>query len=447
MTKDNTFSCVRIVAILMMAVSFSPQRMWGQSGSWADNQEDYTGSGTTITIANGGQLAKLAALVNEGADFSAVTIELSGNIDLSAHYWVPIGTATHSFNGTFVGGSHTVSGLNISDGSLDNAGLFGYANGATISGLTVSAGSIAADDNVGILAGSLISSNITNCSVSATSISGTHNVSALVGYRDWVSGITSCSVTGTTAVSLANSSDNSTTLSGCQNKACNVTLSGRTLYKDGNWNTICLPFDYDPAYGVLAGDGVEIYALTNAEIAGTRLNLFFGDNVAGNNVMHAGKPYIIKWNNTGVHLSNPVFQGVVPRVTVPVDYDNGASDGAKVRFRGTFSPQLLPAQDQSILFMGGDNTLYYPKSGTGTTIGACRAYFQIGSGTAAPQLDNFDFTFGEENVTRLKEIDNGQLIMDNWIEGVWYTLDGRRLSVKPTQKGIYIINGKKGVIK
>ncbi len=29
----------------------------------------------------------------------------------------------------------------------------------------------------------------------------------------------------------------------------------------------------------------------------------------------------------------------------------------------------------------------------------------------------------------------------------WYTLDGRRLADKPTQKGLYIRNGKKFVIR
>jgi hypothetical protein len=29
------------------------------------------------------------------------------------------------------------------------------------------------------------------------------------------------------------------------------------------------------------------------------------------------------------------------------------------------------------------------------------------------------------------------------MEDVWYTLDGRRLSAKPSQKGIYIYKGKK----
>ena len=432
---------IKTVAIFLIAFAAFHHKAWGQSGSWADHQENYTGSGTTITISNGKQLAKLAAVVNGGADYSAVTINLTADIVLSAHYWVPIGTATHPFNGTFNGGSHTVSGLNINDDGLDNAGLFGYADHATISNLTISAGSIAADENVGILAGSLISSSLTNCSVSATSISGTRNVSALVGYRDNVT-FTSCSVTDATAVSLANSSDNSSTLSGCQNKPCDVTLSGRTLYKDGKWNTICLPFDYDPAYGVLAGDGVEIYELTNAEIAGTRLNLFFGDNVAGNGVMRAGIPYIIKWSNTGENLAAPVFQGIVPRVTTPADYDNHYDDDARVRFCGTFSQQTLTAQDQSILFMGGNNTLYYPKNDT--NLGACRAYFKIGNdGANARRLDGFDFTFAEEYVTGIIEMTDVRCLTS---EG-WYTLDGRKLDKQPTQKGIYIINGKKGVIK
>ena len=30
---------------------------------------------------------------------------------------------------------------------------------------------------------------------------------------------------------------------------------------------------------------------------------------------------------------------------------------------------------------------------------------------------------------------------------VWYTIDGRRLTGKPTRKGLYIINGRKLVIK
>ena len=40
---------------------------------------------------------------------------------------------------------------------------------------------------------------------------------------------------------------------------------------------------------------------------------------------------------------------------------------------------------------------------------------------------------------------------ESWIKEVkdntWYTLDGRKLDGKPTKKGLYIVNGKKRVIK
>ena len=440
----NNYSILKISAILMMAFQLFPQCIWGQSGSWADYQENYTSSKTTITIANAGQLAKLAAVANENADFDGITIKLTADIDLSAHYWVPIGSATSPFfKGTFNGSDHTISGLNINDENLDNAGLFGYANEASISNLTVSAGSIAGDENVGILAGSLISSDVSNCSVSATSINGTRNVSALVGYRDIVSGITSCTVTGTTAVSLANSSDNSSTLGSNQDKPCDVTLTGRTLHKDGKWNTICLPFDYDPAYGVLSGDCVVIYTLTNAVLEDRHLMLYFGDNVAGNGVMRAGVPYIIRWKTTGSDLVDPVFQGVVPRMTDPADYDNGALGEGRVRLRGTFSQQALGA-DQSILFMGGNNKLYYPVSTT--YIGAFRAFFQVGEGAAARQLDDFQFIFDEEETTVISATLNDRCKMT---DDKWYTLSGHRIAngQRPTAKGLYIYKGKKEVIK
>ena len=40
-------------------------------------------------------------------------------------------------------------------------------------------------------------------------------------------------------------------------QTCDVVLTGRTLYKDGKWNTLCLPFDVTIADSPLAGDNVE----------------------------------------------------------------------------------------------------------------------------------------------------------------------------------------------
>jgi hypothetical protein len=41
----------------------------------------------------------------------------------------------------------------------------------------------------------------------------------------------------------------------------------------------------------------------------------------------------------------------------------------------------------------------------------------------------------------------GVLTVDDMENGSWYTVDGRKLQGKPTAKGLYIINGRKVVVK
>ena len=48
----------------------------------------------------------------------------------------------------------------------------------------------------------------------------------------------------------------------------------------------------------------------------------------------------------------------------------------------------------------------------------------------------------EDDATGINAIDNGQLTIDN----DWYDLDGRKIQT-PKQKGIYINNGRKVVVK
>ena len=44
----------------------------------------------------------------------------------------------------------------------------------------------------------------------------------------------------------------------------NVELSGRTLYKDGKWNTLCLPFDLTLSGSVLDGGDVTAKVLDSS---------------------------------------------------------------------------------------------------------------------------------------------------------------------------------------
>ena len=246
-------------------------------------------------------------------------------------------------------------------------------------------------------------------------------------------------------ITLADNADNSTTITGADGYVANVTLSGRTLYKDGAWNTLCLPFDVTIAGSPLAGATAR--PLTSASISGSTLTLTFGDAVT---TLEAGTPYIIKWtadanyvDDDEHNIASPVFSGVTIDKT-DRSYDNGISGDNRVRFLGTYKSTAFGAEDKSILLMGGANTLYYPTAGAG--IGAQRAYFKIGSDGAllARRLTAFNIDFGDDEATGIISTTN---YTNSTNSDAWYSLDGRRLQGQPTAKGVYVNNGRKVVIK
>ena len=75
-------------------------------------------------------------------------------------------------------------------------------------------------------------------------------------------------------------------------------------------------------------------------------------------------------------------------------------------------------------------------NGNDKTLAAHKAFLAIPKTSAAPSFIGFDTTGIDATLN-----DNGQMINDNVI----YDLSGRRVE-NPT-KGLYIINGKKVVIK
>ena len=100
-------------------------------------------------------------------------------------------------------------------------------------------------------------------------------------------------------ISLVDNADNSTTISKANGYAANVTLAGRTLYKDGAWNTLCLPFSLT----VLEGSPLEeatVKTLASTAFSDGTLTMNFTDDVSS---IDAGKPYIVKWENPIVDLS------------------------------------------------------------------------------------------------------------------------------------------------
>ena len=245
---------------------------------------------------------------------------------------------------------------------------------------------------------------------------------------------------------LYNEGVNTSTIETANGKTKNVTLSGRTLYKDGKWNTLCLPFDVKIAGSVL--EGATARPLTSASITGSTMNLTFGDAVTE---LTAGTPYIIKWGASGTTvIANPVFTGVTIS-TADNSYDNHESGVTRVRFFGNYDKRTFNSEDKSILFLGSDDKLYYPDGVATTTIGACRAYFKIGDDDTentlpARLLTAFSLDLSDETATGIAEVQTVPAPSISRNTG-WYTLDGRRLQGQPTTKGLYINNGRKMIVK
>jgi len=132
-----------------------------------------------FTISTANQLAGLAQIVNSGAyRFVGRTIILANNIDLGNAPWIPIGNADNvSFNGTFDGAGHSITGLNVS-GNHIRAGLFGTVVDGTIRNLTVMGtvnNNSAIFSDVGGLVAWMSNGRIENCLalVNVTAMSGT----------------------------------------------------------------------------------------------------------------------------------------------------------------------------------------------------------------------------------------------------------------------------------
>ena len=237
-------------------------------------------------------------------------------------------------------------------------------------------------------------------------------------------------------LAIANSSDNSkaiTTAAEDGTKTYDITLCGRTLYKDGKWNTLCLPFDLTIAGSALDGDNVVAMVLDGSasNLTNGVLNLKF-DNASA--TIPAGTPFIIKWDSTGQNLteSNLVFPGVA----ISKDKNDVAFTGGA--FKGTYTSTTFDHTDGDILFMGAINTLSFPKAGA--KIGCCRAYFELDEGNNA-KVRSMSLNFGTEGTTKitspLSSIEE---------KGEWYTLSGLKLTGKPAAKGTYLHGGSIVVI-
>ena len=189
--------------------------MTAPSGVWSDYKANTFAGGTgtkddPYQIATAEQLALLAADVNSGIpDKTHVNkyFQLTADIDLSAHRWIPIGQGTqfasfHAFCGYFDGNGKTISGMYVDESSEKySAGLFGNFTSGLLKNLAIINAFVRTEskkekdkpntsDAAGILIGSAVREynatiTVQHCYVSGTVESSTARTGGLMGYNSY----------------------------------------------------------------------------------------------------------------------------------------------------------------------------------------------------------------------------------------------------------------------
>ena len=208
----------------------------------------------------------------------------------------------------------------------------------------------------------------------------------------------------------------------------NVTLK-RTFYKDGEWNTLCLPFAVADAK--TAFDGAELREVDTKKSNGN--TIVFKEATA----IEAGKPYLIKWANSSSDAVNveKKFEGVtLVAAATPVVVKEGG-----ISFNGFY--KMTAASElggTSVAAIGAGNKLFKVTEGE---MKGFRAAFVLSSGAE---------TTGYKVVIDGTATGIGDLVIDGVkANGRVYNLNGQYVgnSLNGLQPGLYIQNGKKVVVK
>ncbi|MBQ7997168.1 MAG: leucine-rich repeat domain-containing protein [Paludibacteraceae bacterium] len=203
-------------------------------------------------------------------------------------------------------------------------------------------------------------------------------------------------------------------------------IINRELFKDGSFNTLCLPFsltEAELAASPLAG--CKLYSLSDADDNGDNLYL----TITEESTIEAGMPYLIKWTY-GSNITSMTFNDV----TVTASTGSTVTKG-DVQFVGTIGRSELPHGNADYLFLGANDNLYYSDDSDDTSMKGFRAYFVVNNASEtvtrhaparlviAPKMPTAVENVQGDNVQSTKVIENGQLyIIKN---GVKYNAQGK----------------------
>lgn len=224
------------------------------------------------------------------------------------------------------------------------------------------------------------------------------------------------------AIGLDEGTDNSAVLEKNNGKEVNVMLK-RTLVAD-SWNTLCLPFSMsNDAVQIVFGEGTVLKQMKEWNAAENVIYFETADAIV------AGQPYIIKpvEAKESFLLQDQTVLNAVNNVT-----------SGDISFCGIMGSTKL---DESDVFLGTDGELYLPNVAeeNGDVLRGFRAYFKGINSVANTKVNIEGVVSGIENINGATAYTNGKV----------YTLAGQYVanSTKGLMKGIYVVNGKKIVVR
>ena len=428
--------------------------------------------GTTpdLVISSAAQWNLFALNVNNGTEsYEGKLVKLGADIDGIS---TMVGTSEHKFKGIFDGDGHTLDLAIV--GTAQCTAPFSYVEGATIKNLRTTGFvtfSVTGSNvyHASGLVGGATGVTIENCRVSMNIQfpDGTELVHSggLIGH----SGanpftMTNCLFDGSIGYvdggsgSMMNvgglvgwGDDSTPNISNCLNAGNFVNPAGIAMIARGD-NRGSITNCYSTTNASSNGQRY-IDAGTYTTATGSDLLALLGDGweMSGDEVVPKKSTIVLS------DITNPVFANVTvtSAAPVPVTFTGG-------QFVGTYANTTFTSENRSILFLGAENKLYYPKPGPDPNdanvtlyphIGAFRAYFQLNDASAS--VKEFRLIFGEEDkADGIGAIDNeDSSSQSSGADGTefkiqneadaWYDLSGRKLGGKPTQHGLYIHNGKK----
>ena len=151
---------------------------------------------------------------------------------------------------------------------------------------------------------------------------------------------------------------------------------GRSISRDGNYSTLCLPFSLDASQIAASPlNGFVICELTDMWSVGNELRLLMTQKSS----IEAGMPYLVRYAQTPTDPISLVFQGVTVTAS---EGGQKVAEGAKMH--GVLEPTLLERGNKNILFLMANNIITWPNSDN--AMKAFRAYFDV---TPTPKTSTF----------------------------------------------------------